>query len=148
MRRLVIGIALLGVLASAGCSKNSTSSAMSSVTSLASNPLITSLTSSLGLSATQAIGGAGALLGLAQKNLAGADWSKIAGAVPGASSLISQAKTLGGISQFTDLAALAPAFSKIGLSGDQVKSLTPALTDYVGKAAGPDVGNLLAGAIK
>jgi hypothetical protein len=36
----------------------------------------------------------------------------------------------------------------MGLSSDQVKSLTPALTDYVGKAAGPDVGNLLAGAIK
>jgi len=148
MRRIIVGITLLGLLASTGCSKNSTSAAMSSVTSLASNPLISSLTSSLGLSATQAIGGAGALLGLAQKNLAGADWSKVAGAIPGASSLISEAKSLGGISKFTDLAGLAPAFSKIGLSQDQVKSLTPALTDFVGKAAGPDVGSALAGAIK
>jgi hypothetical protein len=147
MRRIIVAFTLLGLLVATSCSKNSTSAAMSSVTSLASNPLITSLTSSLGLSATQAIGGAGALLGLAQKNL-GADFSKIAGAIPGASSLISQAKTLGGISKFTDLAGLAPAFSKMGLSSDQVKSLTPALTDYVGKAAGPDVGNLLAGAIK
>jgi len=148
MRRIIVGICLLASLASTGCSKNSTSSAMSSMTALASDPLITSLTSSLGLNASQAIGGAGALLGLAQKNLAGADWSKIAGAIPGVSSLISEAKTMGGISKFTDLAALAPAFTKMKLNGDQVKALTPALTDYVSKAAGPEVGNMLAGAIK
>ena len=137
MRRIIVAFTLLGLLVATSCSKNSTSTAMSTATALASDPLITNLVSSLGLSATQAIGGAGALLGLAQKNLAGADWSKIAGAIPGASSLISQAKSLGGISKFTNLAGLAPAFSKIGSSSDQVKALTPALTDYVGKAAGP-----------
>ncbi|HTO90149.1 MAG TPA: DUF2780 domain-containing protein [Candidatus Sulfotelmatobacter sp.] len=148
MKRTVVTLSMLAMLVSTGCTKNSTSSAMSSVTSLASNPLISSLTSSLGLSATQAIGGAGALLGLAQKNLAGADWSKVAGAIPGASSLISEAKSLGGISKFTDLAGLSSAFSKMGLTGDQVKSVSSGLTDFVSKAAGPDLGTKLAGAIK
>ena len=148
MRRIIVAFTLLGLLVATSCSKNSTSTTMSTATALASDPLIQTLVSSLGLSAAQAIGGAGALLGLGQKNLAAADWSKVAGAIPGAKSLISQAKTLGGITQFTNLAGLAPSFTKMGLSSDQVKSLTPALTDYVGKAAGAEVGTLLAGAIK
>src|SRR6267378_760137 len=137
MKARIVGMVLVAMLAVLGCTKNTS---MSSVTSLASNPLVTSLTSALGLNATQAIGGAGALLGLAQHNLAGADWSKVAAAVPGASSLISQAKSLGGISQFTNLAGLSGAFTKMGLSADQVKSLPPAMTDQVSKAAGPEVG--------
>jgi hypothetical protein len=148
MKRLTVGIAMLALLASTGCTKNSTSSTMSSLTSLASNPLISSLTSTLGLNATQAVGAAGSLLGLAQKNLTGTDWSKIASAIPGANSLISEAKTMGGISSFTNLAGLSGAFSKMGVTNDQVKSVSSSMTDFVSKAASPEVGAMLAGAIK
>ncbi len=162
MKRIAFGVLMLGMAAvlSMGCAgskapaevasaTSAASSAASSVASLASDPLVSSLTSGLGLNATQAVGGAGALLGLAQENLAKADWDKIASAVPGAGPLISQAKSLGGITgKFGSLAGLAPAFSKMGLSADQAASLTPAVTDYVSKAAGPEVGSLLGGAIK
>lgn len=137
--------ALLAVFA-LGCSKNKTATGMAAetaatpITSLASDPLVSSLTSGLGLNATQAAGGAGALLGLAQEGLAKEDWSKIASAIPGASSLISEAKKLGGISKFGSLASLGPAFSKMGLSPDQVMKLTPAVTDEVTKLAGADLG--------
>jgi len=163
MRRAVAVFAMLGVLLSTGCfwNKNSKTAdataktasetatkAASDLSSFASNPLISSLTSGLGLNATQAVGGAGALLGLAQTNLASGDWSKIAAAIPQASGLISEAKTLGGISKFTDLAGLSSAFTKMGLSTDQVKGVSSSLTDFVSKAAGPEVGTALAGAIK
>ena len=168
MKRLTFAFLLLATAAvlSSGCagSKSSSemaaasdmaaaaapaaSSAASSVASLASDPLISSLTSGLGLNTAQAVGGAGALLGLAQENLAKADWDKIASAIPGAGPIIAQAKSLGGITgKFGSLAALAPAFSKMGLSNDQVASLRPALTDYVGKATTAELGTTLAGAI-
>jgi hypothetical protein len=118
------------------------------VTKLTSNPLISTLMSSLVLNANQAVGGAGALLGMAQQSLPKADFSKIAAAVPGAGDLIKTAKSLGGISKFGDLASMAGAFTKMGLSSDQVAQLTPAMTDFIGKAAGPDVGALFSKAIK
>ena len=158
MKRLALGILMLAMVAivSMGCAKNkatsdvaSVTSTASSVASLASDPLISSLMSGLGLNATQATGGAGALLGLAQEKLTSADWSKVASAIPGASQMIAQAKSLGGITgKFGSLANLAPAFSKMGLTSDQVKSLTPAVTDYVSKAVGPEIGGLMSGAIE
>ena len=76
-------------------------------------------------------GRAGSLLGLAQGNLAKADWSALTKMIPGASSLVSQAKTMGGIDKFTNMAGLSSAFSKMGLTTDQVNTLTPAVKDYV-----------------
>lgn len=159
MRHVVAVFALFAVLLSTGCfwnSKNSkaadatkaASNATSQAAALASDPLVSSLTTGLGLNANQAIGGAGALLGLAQTNMASGDWTKVAGAIPQASSLISQAKTLGGISKFTNLADLSGAFTKMGLTSDQAKGITTSLTDFVSKAAGPEVGTALAAAIK
>jgi hypothetical protein len=160
MKRFTFGLATLGALAlvalfAFGCSKNSTKAgmsaetAMASVESLAGNPTVSGLMSGLGLNPTQAVGGTGALLGLAEETLAKADWSKIASGIPGASSLISQAKSLGGITgKFSSLANLAPAFSKMGLNADQVKALVPAVTDQVTKAAGSDIGAKFAAAMK
>jgi Protein of unknown function VcgC/VcgE (DUF2780) len=155
MKRLALGIMTLALLAvfAFGCSKNKTATGMANETaksaeSLASNPMVSGLTSSLGLTATQASGGAGALLGLAQESLAKEDWSKLASVIPGTSSLISEAKKLGGISKFGSLAALAPAFTKMGLSPDQVTKLTPAVTEQVTKAAGADLGAKFGAAMK
>lgn len=118
------------------------------VSKLASNPLVSSLMSGLGLNANQAVGGAGALLGLAQQNMPKADWSKLAGAIPGSSDLIKTAKSLGGISKFSNLAGLTSAFGKMGLTPDHVSKLTPSMGDYVTKVAGPEIGTSFANATK
>ena len=133
LNRLRIAVVMLALVASPGAAGLFSSS---SLTALASNPLVSSLMSGLGLNPTQAVGGAGALLGLAQAKMPKADWSKLAKLVPGASSLISQAKTLGGIKQFTNLAGLAPAFGKMGLSADQVKTIQPEISSFISKAGG------------
>lgn len=132
MKRFILAMLILGVAAA----PSSAGFRMPSISSLTSNPLVSSLMSGLGLNANQAVGGAGALLGLASEKLAKADWSKLSKAVPGASGLISQAKALGGIKKFGSLAALAPAFGKIGLSNDQVKSTQSAMSDFISKASG------------
>lgn len=119
------------------------------VDQLGGNPMISSLTSGLGLNASQAVGGAGALLGLAQNKLPKADWSKITKSIPGTGDMIKTANSLGGITGKTgSLADLTGAFSKMGISADQASKRVPAVSDYVGKAAGPDVGAALAGVLK
>jgi len=133
MKRLFLALLVLAVTAApsgAGLFN------MPSVSSLTSNPLVSTLMSGGGLNANQAVGGAGALLGLAQAKLPKADWSKLEKVVPGSSSLISQAKSLGGIKKFESLAGLAPAFGKFGLSTDLVKSTQGGMSDFIGKATG------------
>ena len=143
MKRLSISAIAVSAFVVLACST------ASSLTSLASNPLVSSLTSGLGLNTTQAVGGAGAVLGSAQEKLSADDWKKVSGAVPGADALVTQAKSLGGVTdKFGDLSSMGGTFQKLGLSTDQVSKLVPAVTDYVSKAAGPQVGGLLSAALR
>ena len=146
MKRIVLALIVLVASAAPGAATTKMPST-SSLTSLASNPLVSSLMSS-GLNANQATGGAGSLLGLAQEKLTKTDWSKIAKVIPGTSSLISQAKTLGGIKKFGSLASLAPAFGKMGLSTDQVKSVQGQVSDTISKGGGADLAKKFDGAMK
>lgn len=125
-------------------------SAMHSVSAMVSNPLVASVTNAgLGLNSTQAVAGAGALLGLAEEKLAAADWKKIADAIPGTPELISTAKSLCDISgKIGSLGMMANSFSKLGMSSDQVEKLSPAVADYIGKAAGPEAATAFVGAVK
>jgi hypothetical protein len=135
------------ILLLSGCA--SRSHTVSMISQLASNPLVSSLMSRLGLNSKQAVGGAGALLGLAQNKLAAEDWSKIAAAVPDTDDLVKTANSLGGTtSKAGSLADLSDVFSKIGLSFEQVTRMVPVLSDYVGKSAGADLGNRLSSVLK
>jgi hypothetical protein len=123
----------------------------------ASSDLVTSLAKELGSTPQQAEGAAGTLFGLAKSKLAPADWTKVAAAVPGMDSLLKAAPampagTTGAMSsmagQASGLASTAGAFSKLGLKPEMAAKAVPILTQYVSKAGGADVGNLLAGALK
>jgi hypothetical protein len=143
MTRKIRAFSLLATLALGGCAS------MSSIESLTSNPLIASMTSSLGFSPTQAIGGAGAMLGMAQQNMDQDTWGQLSKLLPNTDDLIGQAKALGGIGDtFGGMSDMTGAFDKMGLSSDQVKMLSPALTDYVSKAGSPDLGQAFKSAIK
>jgi hypothetical protein len=142
MSRNVALVSLSILLAMAGCSKTST---MDMVGQLASNPLVTSLTgSALGLNATQAVAGAGLALGQVEEKLPDDDWDKVAAAVPGSSDLIKTAKSLGGVSgALGDVADMSGVLSKVGLTSDQMKAITPLVGDFTEKVAGPTVGGLV-----
>src|SRR5262245_1047906 len=61
------------------------------------DPLIGGLTSSLGVTENQAVGGVGSVLTLAQEKLAAGEFDKIAGLIPGSSKYLDMAKSLGAV---------------------------------------------------
>ena len=132
----------------------------------ASPELIASLAKNLGSTPQQAEGAAGALFGLAKTRLSPTDWSKVASSVPGMDGLLKAAPAvaagtagtkglpglpsaaLSGAAGLGGLSSVAGAFTKLGLSPEMALKAVPILTSFVSKSGGPDVGQLLAGALK
>jgi len=135
------------VLCVAGCASSSPSGG-SSASSLGS--LTDVLGSSLGLSSSQATGSVGSVLSLAKGKLSSSDYSKVATAVPGADQYIQKAKDAGAVPEggIKDKSGLDAAYSKLGISPEVGKQITPVVLDYVGKAGGSTVQGLLGSVLK
>lgn len=129
--------------------------------------LVGALTTQLGVSDTQAAGGAGSIFNLAKSRLSGDDFGKVASAVPNMDALLAAAPeshatsgmsgsaTSAASSMLGDkagglagLASLAGPFSKLGLDSDMIGKFVPVILDYVGGNGGSGVQSLLAGALK
>ena len=61
------------------------------------DPLIGGLTSSLGVTENQAMGGVGSVLTLAQEKLAKGEFDQVAKVIPGSSKYLDMAKSLGAV---------------------------------------------------
>jgi hypothetical protein len=128
--------------------------------------LVSMLTSALGVDESQAAGGAGALLAVAQQQLGGESFGQISAAVPEVAGLVDAAPELGGAAASAVPAAgvqdllgqgsddmiarglqLAGAFEGLGLDPGMVQSFTPVMVDYVRDRGGDGVGGLLSGAL-
>jgi hypothetical protein len=118
------------------------------ISAVASNPLVSSLTSSLGVSPEQAVGGTGAMLGYAQNKLSPDQFSAVSNAIPGGSDIMKAAGPLLGGSSLSSLADVQSVFSKLGMSPETVSKFAPILTDQVSKVAGPQVAGLLGSLFK
>src|SRR3954447_6076413 len=127
----------------------------------ASPELVGALSKEIGSTPEQAAGAAGALFGVAKSRLKPADFSQVASAVPGMTSLLNAAPAVeatgtsgaaGALSQITKsaggLASATSAFSKLGLKPELVSKAIPVLTTFVTKSGGANIGKLLAGALK
>jgi len=111
--------------------------------------LINVLTGILGVNQSQAVAGAGSLLGLASEKLGSQDFAKIASAVPGSSNLIKQARDLTGLgNNFGSLAKVTSAIGKMGVTPDQVTKMAGSMGDFAAKTGGESVKDLLMGALK
>ncbi len=140
-RRLVL--MCLAMLSLAGCSS------VPGMGGGSSNALLGLLTSQLGVTETQAAGGVGSYLALAQEKLTKGDFDQVAALVPGASKYIDQARSLGAIAgPIGNLAGLNSSLGKLGISPETAAKFTPAVTDYLGKAGGSSVQNALAGMLQ
>ena len=106
------------------------------------------LSQQLGVTDTQASGGVGSILKLAQEKLSAGDFDQVAKAIPGADKYLAQAKQLLGGANIGNKAGLQGAFSKLGMSPDMVDKFSPILTQFVGKSGGTQAGNLLSGVLK
>jgi Protein of unknown function VcgC/VcgE (DUF2780) len=131
---------------------------------LPTNPspeLIGQLTKKLSISPEQAIGGSGAIFGLAKTRLNPEEFLKVSDAVPGMDGLLKAAPQpkQQGTDPFSSvtsalpgsaksLSSLSGAFSQLGLSPDMASKFVPVLTDFVKKKGGKDVAKILSGAFK
>lgn len=122
---------------------------LKSIGSAVKDPLMGMLTSQLGVTENQAKGGVGSILTLAQEKLVKGDFDKIAAVIPGASKYLETAKQLGAVTgPVQDLAGLKGSLGKLGMTPDTIAKFIPAVSDFVSKAGGSEVGNLLAGVLK
>jgi hypothetical protein len=107
------------------------------------------LASSLGITAQQAQGGLGAMLVVAQQRLANEDYLRIVKYIPEADEYVGVARHLSVFEGASSTAtALDAAFSKLGFTPEQQAKFIAAVTEYLTKAGGRDVGNLMTGALK
>lgn len=119
----------------------------------ASANLLNTLGNELKVTPEQAVGGAGAMLGLARNNLSDADYSQLTKAVPGLD-LISGANALGGLSGLGELLGknsestsalsnalgnvedrndLNSAFSALGMDTGMIGQFAPLILQYLGQ---------------
>ena len=119
--------------------------------------LISQLSSALGSTPDQAAGAAGAIFSLAKSNLPPNTWEQVQLAIPGVREMMQAVPgkvnadtvrlpvdtTFGGRGG----SSLSGAFSRLGLSQDQIGKAVPIISDYVTKAAGPEVGQAFAAAL-
>ncbi|OEF23010.1 DUF2780 domain-containing protein [Vibrio rumoiensis] len=95
-----------------------------------SSGLISSLTDQLGVSPTQAAGGAGALIAMASNELTGSTGDELNALSPKISSLLSSAKSAS--SSIDSMSAVTAAFEKLGLDSSMVEQFVPIVLDYLG----------------
>lgn len=114
-----------------------------------SDALMKLVTSQLGVTQNQAMGGVGSELTLAKEKLPSEDFSALAKAVPGADSYMKAAKDLGAVTgPVGDKAGLLAAFQRLGMESAMVDKFSGLLSDFVGKMGGEPVKNALAAVLK
>jgi len=114
--------------------------------------LIDLLTRNLGVSGSQAEGGAAVLFKAAKEKLGGAEFDKLLGGVPGLGDLLKKAPASGGglggmLGNLAGamggnaglIATVVGGFSKLGLTTDHAKKFVPVILDFLKSKVGPDV---------
>ena len=115
--------------------------------------LIDQLTKSLGISGSQAEGGAAVLFKAAKDKLGGEEFGKLLGGVPGLSDIMHKAPAAGGGGLGGLLGGLAGSmggnagaiatilggFGKLGLTADHARKFVPVILEFLKSKVGPDV---------
>ena len=130
----------------------------------AKNPspeLVGRLTKELAVTPEQAVGGAGAIFGLAKNRLKAEDFTKVADVVPGMDDLLKAAPkpkqgaagalgSIGGIlpGKAGGLASLAGSFKSLGISPETAAKFVPIMTKFVNVKGGTGVADLFSGALQ
>ena len=138
----IIAYASLALLL-AGC--NSSKSIQSNGASVGGvdteEPLLFSVTQSLGVSREQGIAGVGAILSLAQSRLDASDFDQVKSAIPAADSYIYGARDLAvASSPINDMSALNAAFGRASIGPTTGSKMISAVTQYVTEVGGESIG--------
>lgn len=121
--------------------------------------LIGQLVDLIGVSQSQAEGGAGAIFKQAKNNMSAGDYSQLLSALPGIDSLIKAAPEAGGLASkatslfggssesIQGLSALTDSFAKLGLSPDMIDKFVNIILDFTQSEAGQQTMALLKNAL-
>lgn len=107
---------------------------------LNSNPLVNNLTTNLGVTPTQAIGGSAALLGEAKKDMKPADFKSLTSSMPELGSLMTAAPATTG--------TLPSQFSALGMKPEMIEKFTPFVLDYIKSGTTPAMAQLVQAALQ
>lgn len=111
-------------------------------TSMTKNPLIQNLTSSLGVTPTQAIGGTAVILNDAKNNMKPADFSALNSKMPQVGSLLSAVP-----STFTKTGTPETQFSLLGMAPEMINKFTPLILQYLQSGTTPGMAQLVQSAL-
>lgn len=120
------------------------------------NELIDMLTSKLGISGTQAEGGAAVLFKAARDKLGGAEFDQLLGGVPGLTDLLKKAPAsggglgglLGGLAGAVGgnaglISTIFQGFGKLGLTVEDARRFAPVIMEFLRTQVGPEVASKL-----
>ncbi|MDD5052172.1 MAG: DUF2780 domain-containing protein [Sulfuricurvum sp.] len=108
---------------------------------LVSNPLISNLTTTLGVTPTQAVGGTAAIINDAKANMKPSDFTALTKQVPQAKTLLAAAPA-GLLSTGT----VASQFSVLGMDVGMIDKFSPLVLEYLQAGAKPSMDKILAAA--
>lgn len=138
MKKVLILVVYFGIqvfafdLSSAANMLGNTASSSESVKTQ-NNPLINALTSSLGVSSSQAVGGTTAILSKAASSMTNADVSSLTASIPSLSSFIGKDSTVGSL---LSTASLGSQFSALGMDSNMVIKFIPIILEFINSNAG------------
>lgn len=121
--------AFLGKLSESNDLSSMVSSTLSQTES--NSALLTQVTSQLPVSETQAAGGVGSLLALAQNQLSDANSSELETLLPGLNQLTSLSGSSSTIGRIADMEAVNNVFNKLGLDSSMVSQFAPLVLQYL-----------------
>jgi hypothetical protein len=107
-------------------------------TSLSSNPLIKNLTTTLGVTPTQAIGGTAAIINDAKGNMSPTDFTALTKQVPQAGTLLNAAPV-----GMLNLGNLGSQFSFLGMDASMITKFSPLVLEYLQSGATPAMDKIL-----
>jgi hypothetical protein len=149
---ILLAVAAPAAAAGAGAAAAAGGQTPADAAAKSANPeLIGMLTKEVGVTAAQAEGGAGALLGLAKSRLSADEFGKVSSAIPGTDALLKAAPAagmLGSVGGASGLAGLAGSFSKLGLTPDAAAKMAPVLLKYVNGKGAAEAASLLGRVLK
>lgn len=142
-------------------------SGINNLANAATSNLLGMLTSQLGITEQQATQGMAALMDLAKQHLSTTDYTKLIGGAPDLETLVKAATALAkpqvatttgtlweyatsmiGGANVNQMVQMASTFAQWGLSADMVGKFLKIALDYVNGVGGPELTQLLAGALK
>jgi hypothetical protein len=109
---------------------------------LNSNPLVSKISSTLGVTPTQAVGGTAAILSSAKSNMSSKDYGSLIKQMPQLDAILSAAP-----SKLLNSGSLTSKFNVLGLDASMVSKFTPLVMQYIQSGTKPGTADLVMAAL-